>query len=367
MKYHYETSNTSFTKLVGNMKARGVNVEFILQLYDEDLINVDPFDPTLSIEMQKKVKNEVHRNFWYFIRETARVPAMGSDKTYPVRINRGNIALWSILLHGFNVYIELPRQLGNTLSAAMFTVWKQLRERKHTISCTSDSTNGAMMNIHRVETFYNKLPWYLTEMQPMFSPNPLVATIIDAANTTYVDYVEECRTASATEVEAKKNKSDIKWIDRFTTVKFNDLILDIYLKDCSRNHGQIILTSSIGHDNDRRDVAAQRLIMGSLPFDESIYDMTIHQIEQKLINYPSKMIYITFEPIDLDLEDSFFEPQVKMLCGDLHSVMKEIFMQRPSDSLINVVKHLREKGYSEDIIQTVIDRHVSDMTEEYND
>lgn len=366
MIYHEETTNKSFTKLVANMKNRGVDVSHILHLNDEDLRYVDPFDPELDVETQAKVIKEVKKNFWYFIREVARVPISFAEDSMPVKAHRGNIALWSVLLHGFNAYIELPRQIGNTLSAVMFTVWKQLREQKYSISCASDSESSAMNNIHRVETVYNKLPVYLTYKQPIFSPNPAVATIMELGNTTYVDYVNNGR-ASACEVEARKNKSHIKWMDRFTTMDYNDAILNTYLQDCSKNHGQIIVTSAIGFDNDRRDVAAQRLIMGALQFDESMYDMTIHQIEQKLINYPSKMIYITFDPMELDLDEEYLKDQIQIMFGDLHKTMRDIFMQRPSDSLINTVKHLREKGYSEEIIEKVIERYVRDMTVPYND
>ena len=103
MYYDYETSNKSFTDLVEKMKKRGHNVEFILQLNDKDLVHVDPFNPTLDEVMQNKIINEVERNFWYFAREVARIPTFEKGVTRPVTAHRGNIALWSIMQHGFNV------------------------------------------------------------------------------------------------------------------------------------------------------------------------------------------------------------------------------------------------------------------------
>jgi hypothetical protein len=89
------------------------NNKFFLLLYDQDLVGVDPHDPSLSVEMENKVVREVQRNFWYYLREVVLVPTEGGN--VPFMLHIGNLSAMYLKLLNINYYWEQPRQTGKTI------------------------------------------------------------------------------------------------------------------------------------------------------------------------------------------------------------------------------------------------------------
>ena len=112
----YTTKNTSFIEIASIYKSAGAkNHSFMLALIDQSLKNVDPHDPTLSIEVLGRIVQEQAINPWYWFREVARVPSIGGGKPGYLRANRGNIAaLWCFFNH-ITSYLIQPRQTGKSL------------------------------------------------------------------------------------------------------------------------------------------------------------------------------------------------------------------------------------------------------------
>ena len=76
--YQMNTQNKSFLEMHYYLKAIGIkNNKFHLLLYDRDLANVDPYDPTLPTFIKQKIFLECQRNFWYYVREVVRVHSQG--------------------------------------------------------------------------------------------------------------------------------------------------------------------------------------------------------------------------------------------------------------------------------------------------
>ena len=78
---HYQTKNISFLKVHHLLKKKGVkNNTFFLELYDETLAEVDPFDPNLTQDQKDRIIVECARNIWYFIRECVTIAASGVSR-----------------------------------------------------------------------------------------------------------------------------------------------------------------------------------------------------------------------------------------------------------------------------------------------
>ena len=56
-------------------------------------------------------------NYWYFIREVVRLP--GAKGNNPYKLSRANLALNFCMALNLNVFLEIPRQQGKTVSAAI--------------------------------------------------------------------------------------------------------------------------------------------------------------------------------------------------------------------------------------------------------
>lgn len=76
--FDYNTKNLSFLKMAKKLKDNGVkNWNFMLQLYDSKLLNINPHDPNLSLEMKARIQKEVMINYWYYIREVVKINSTG--------------------------------------------------------------------------------------------------------------------------------------------------------------------------------------------------------------------------------------------------------------------------------------------------
>ena len=57
--YQMSTANKSFINMHYYLKSIGIkNNKFMLSLFDPDLAGVDPYDPSLSLEMKMKIYRE---------------------------------------------------------------------------------------------------------------------------------------------------------------------------------------------------------------------------------------------------------------------------------------------------------------------
>lgn len=129
-KYIIDTysSNLSFLRTAKDLYTLGINnYRFMLKLYDEQLINVDPYSPTLTAEQIQRVMIECKRNIWYFLREVARIPveggAMGPGAGMRYQLNRGNLASTWCFVNNIDHYLVLPRQIGKTKSTLEAILW----------------------------------------------------------------------------------------------------------------------------------------------------------------------------------------------------------------------------------------------------
>ena len=165
--YQMSTNNKSFLEMHYFLKSQGIkNNRFMLVLFDPDLAGVDPHDPNLSLMMKQKVLREVSINYWYFLREVVRVPSTGDPGGVKFRLNRGNLALNYCLLYNLNVFLEMPRQQGKTLAAAVRYLYVyNFGTANSEITFMHKDLTGSMDNLKKVKELRDMLPSYLQMSQ----------------------------------------------------------------------------------------------------------------------------------------------------------------------------------------------------------
>lgn len=114
---HGNTTNVSWLRHADLLSKMGIkNYASILATLDPRLIGVDPFDPGLDDITQERILVECKENPWYYFREVARVPPSASPNPFPLRAERGNIALFFLALNSIDVGFTQIRQTGKTLN-----------------------------------------------------------------------------------------------------------------------------------------------------------------------------------------------------------------------------------------------------------
>ena len=162
----YNTKNESFLHVAGIYQSLGVeNYNFMLCLYDIDLVGVDPHalndetDP--SRHLRKKVMRECRRNIWYILREVIRVRSQGGD-TIPYAASRGNIMMTWCFMLSLNFFLMMPRQTGKSMGASILfacVLYVYGKNLTYGIFNQNDKLRGA--NIGRIVACRDYFPPYL--------------------------------------------------------------------------------------------------------------------------------------------------------------------------------------------------------------
>jgi hypothetical protein len=111
------------------------NNSFMLALFNPKLQGVDPYSPDLSIEQMAMIAVECKSNFWFFIREILKAPAIAGGEAIRFQANRGNMALyWLFFNHVTTILIQI-RQTGKSFSTDGLMVYLM------NIRCTNTMIN----------------------------------------------------------------------------------------------------------------------------------------------------------------------------------------------------------------------------------
>ena len=162
----YNTKNDTFTHIAGIYKQLGVeNYNFMLCLYDIDLIGVDPHllndenDPKRI--MRKKVMRECRRNMWYVLREVVRIRSQGG-KECQYEASRGNIMMTWCFMLSLNFFVMMPRQTGKSMGASiLFAIMIYIMGENITYGIFNQNARLRLANIGRIVGCRDYFPDYL--------------------------------------------------------------------------------------------------------------------------------------------------------------------------------------------------------------
>ena len=182
---HKETRNRSFLEVHYYLKQRGIkNNAFFLALYDTDLAGVDPFDPMLNRMYKTKILRECMFNYWYWLRECARIPKQGGSTGGDMYgLHRGNLALNFLMINCFNIFLEQSRQTGKTTGALFRYLWVfNFGTTNSELMFIHKNHEGSKDNLAALKRYRSAQPSYL-QMDSPVGPDGKKLKIIDRAET----------------------------------------------------------------------------------------------------------------------------------------------------------------------------------------
>jgi hypothetical protein len=168
-----KTSNQSYVRLAGLYKKMGiVNNAFCLALLNPDLQGLDTFAPDLTLEEMAMIAVECANNPFYFMREVARVPAIGGGRASQFEGNRGNVALfWCFFNHLMTILIQI-RQTGKSLSTdELMVLLLNFMCQNTDINLLTKDDILRRANIERLKKCMDELPPYLQMRDPKIDTN----------------------------------------------------------------------------------------------------------------------------------------------------------------------------------------------------
>ncbi len=326
--YQMNTQNQSFLDMHYYLKAKGIkNNKFHLLLYDKDLANIDPHDPTLPIHMKQKVFLECQRNFWYYIREVVRVQSQGGPYVR-YKLDRGNLALNFCFTLNLNIYEEQPRQTGKTVGTEVWYSWVyNFGSRNANMVFLNKKHEDAKRNLNDLKNIIKALPPYLRFDQAF----GVDGKKLKATNT--VQYIQHKINFNKIEAlpMARNRTSAISllrgrtitncWIDESAFFQYLEESLQngmpaltTAFKNCRVNgapHG-LCLTSTPGFLTDESGQYMYDLKNKMTPFSELWYDFSLQRLTETInANEKSIFVYIKTTYQQLGLSEQWLKDRIK--------------------------------------------------------
>lgn len=350
--YQLETANTSFREMHFFLKNKGIqNNKFFLVLYDRDLAGVDPRDPRLSGEMKTKIFKECMRNFWYFIREVVRIPDQGGTVGGGIRykLHRGNLALNYGFIQNWNMFLELPRQHGKTISACCWYLWVfNFGTTNSEFMFMNKKHDDSKLNLARVKEIRAALPRYL-RLDEMYNAEGKALRVPDNVETMTNPYNHnKISTKPGARNKANANSigrgctMPIHWYDEYAFILHNDIIYSAATpafatasKNAKLNGAPygILITTTPGDMTTAEGMDAFNTKEMAIPFNEAYYDFTYQQLQElRATNTDSSFFYIRYTYQQLGSGEEYF----KQICIDMKknwpAIRREVLLEWSNSS-----------------------------------
>ena len=364
----YDTSNISFISMASILRRKGINNHsFFLKLYDEDLVGVDPYDESLSLELKWKVIIECRRNFWYFIREVAQIPGVKGG----FELQRGNLAgAWSCL-NNINTFLVMPRQHGKTWLILCYALWVFNFSADWTkMLFLNKQLSDSQENLKRLKEARDLLPDYL-RMKLGEDDNGRLTEFTNNVNTvTNAHHNEIITKASARnphQADALGRGLTLSWIwiDEIAFLAFNRIIYSAMApafskaSEVAREQGKptaILLTTTPGDLACDHGLFAHSIKEDAGQFDETLYDMDSEELPTWMDkNSKNGFLYIEFRYQQLSHKDpqKWFNEQCKGMLFDWPKIRREILLQWSSSASnspfdLDDLSDLRDKALEPD-------------------
>lgn len=342
--YQRSTSNKSFVEMAQYLEHIGIkNNRFMLALLDPDLAGVDPHDPNLPVHMKRKVLMECCNNFWYFLREVVRVPAMGEPSKFI--LNRGNMAfLWLAIMNINTIQIQ-PRQTGKTIGAAAFyTYVYNFRTTNTQISLLNKEFKDSKDNLARIRAIRDLLPSYLrfdavfSEVNGKKVKVPSTATYIENAfNHNKLRTYAKARNELSAANLLRGQTFPLLWADEFAFIPFMKTIYGNMIPAMSkateiakRNNVPygILYTTTPGFLTTEEGKYAYNIISSATQWNEAWYDLNYFQIREIIdSNRLSNFVFIQYSYAQLGLDENWLYERCKEAAWDWPLIRREYLLE----------------------------------------
>lgn len=341
----WDTKNRSWVELSKKYQMMGIkNFTFILALVNQDLKNVDPFDPDLTEEQMTAIGIECFQNPWYFFRECIRVPAQAGSGASHLQANRGNIALWWCFFNHLVTILIQIRQTGKSLSTdCLMTYLLNVLCRNTKINLLTKDDDLRRQNIKRLKDISAEMPEYLRRGTKADVNNGEEISILALNNfyNTHVPQASEKRannlgrglTSSIIHLDEPPFQPNIR-ISYPAMITATNAVFD-EAKTKGEPYG-ILLTTTAGKKDDKDGKYIYAMVQDAMEWSESLFDCKNEEDLRRVVTMSSRrgdyMVNITLNHRQLGKSDEWLREKIRTARGDPESIRRDYFNEWTSGS-----------------------------------
>lgn len=346
------TTNQSFMDMHYFLKAKGIkNNKFFLAIYDPDLMGVDPYDPTLTLQMKTKIFRECVTNYWYFLREVVRIPVEGgSTRGKRYKMHRGNLAMNYLFIHNYDQFVEFPRQHFKTVSAICWYLWV----------FNFGSTNTQMMfinmkhesskaNLRKLKDIRSALPDYL-QMDSLLDRDGKkikatnkAETLQHPSNRNTIKTLPAARTKTMADGAGRGLTMALQYYDEFAFMTYNSIIYAAAYpaysraKQNAKENGApygMLITTTPGDLTTDEGVYANDIRLAATPWNDKYYDLTYQELEDlHKSNVNSSFFYVRYTYKQLGSGQDYFNEMVVGMHKNWVKIRREVLLEWAGGSM----------------------------------
>lgn len=340
----YSTTNKTFIDMAEKLKQQGVkNNDFMLMLHDDGLKGVDPYDPNLSVNLKARVYIEICKNFWYFIREIARLPLEGGDTTKGNKygLNLGNLAISYACVNNLNHIAILPRQQGKTVAETMFSTWTyNFRATNTKETYVHKAQQGSVDNLKMTKTFKELLPQYIKDFIISRSDVDNQEEKFNVQRGNQMRALSAANTDDGADKLGRGSTTAMVYFDEFAFLNRNKVVYNAMLpaqKTAALNaalnkspYGIRITTTPNTLSKDEAIYCYEKIIGQACKFTYALYDIPeedLHLfVDQNSMN---NFVHIQYSWKELGRDQSWYDNLVKEMLGDRANAKRELDLVWP--------------------------------------
>ena len=359
--YQWNTKNKSFIEVHNDLKKLGVeNNKFFLRIYDEALMDIDPYALILPVEIQARIILECIRNPWYFLREVCRIPVDGMPICpgggVPFKADRNNIATWYCFINGIDHYSSKPRQQGKTQDAlAKCNYAYHFGSLSSTILLANRDFTLNKMNLSRIKTQRDLLPLYLqmkvsinNETVKIEKEQSNVLSMTNPVNHNKIQLLPSANQDGKAQGVGRGYTASIIMYDEFDWMANNIAVRDATAftyrtaADVAAANGSLygrIFTSTPGNMDTKEGQDAEAFINGKsedgintppmLKWVDKYFDTPIQKLKQTVFSKSyNRIVFIEHSWQQLKCSNDWFEKACQDVGFDPEQIAREILLKR---------------------------------------
>lgn len=341
------TSNKSFLDMHYFLKERGIkNNDFFLVIHDTGLAGVDPRDPNLPRSLKLRILKECQINYWYFLREIARVPEQGGAVGSGVRfkLNRANLAMGFLFQLNFDMYVELPRQFGKTTAALMRYLWVyNFGTSNSEIMFMHKDHQGSKDNLKSLKSYRDALPTYLQlsaevaeSGKKLKVPNTAIM-VQHIYNNNRIVTKPSARTKDAANNLGRGSTIPLQYYDEYAFMPWNEEVLMAAAPAFSRAsqtakkngvpYGMLI-TSTPGDLLTDSGTYAYKIRNEATLWREEFYDYSYEQLLGLVMsNKNSTMFLVRYDYKQLGEGQEYLNRMIRQMQGNWPKIRREVLLE----------------------------------------
>lgn len=344
--FQMTTTNQSFLNVHYYLKEIGIsNNKFMMVLLDPDLAGIDPFDPRLNDIYKAKILKECLHNYWYFLREVVRVPASGAKgRGARYELTRGNLALNYCMALNLNVFFELPRQQGKTISALIRYLYLfNFGTTNSEIAFLNKKLDDSKLNLARMKELREALPSYLQMSEVIGSDGKRIKatnTVLALKHPVNANKITAYSSATSKVAAASLLRGrtiPLLYFDEFAffshngTVYLNGIPAYKTAANNAKANGApygILITTTPGFLTTDEGKYAYEFKESATKFSELWYDMSYVKLMDLInANKTSSFVYIKYNYQELGRSEEWFMDQCREMKMQWDDIRREVLLE----------------------------------------